>query len=382
MDIPMPPVVQPRTIIDYANDAANYRTNQQQGDLNQIKLDRAPQQMAMEDQKAQMESEQAQMVQGTQKQAALKGLATDFKTRLQAAKITDPALAQQYLDQYVQAHEPYIKSMGFPMSEKFTLQQVEQIAGATPTEQNQAELANKKAEMEMKQPFELEKAEMQYAGDIKKSKTMADYTASIAKPKENAAMEMNLADDFYTESKEFKTVSEASRKLDNLLDKASVSPAATLAAATSYMKLLDPGSVVRESELGMALNAQGIFGKMESYVNQLATGKVLTPDQVADFKQSARKVLLASQGMQQQVDKNFTEKAIRYGLNPKNIVREYGQNEQPKGKDTNIFANPQQNAPTVIQGDTGDQPIGSVAEGSNGKKYRVTGKNQFTEVID
>ena len=378
----MPPVVQPRTIIDYANDAANYRTNQQQGDLNQIKLDRAPQQMAMEDQKAQMESEQAQMVQVTQKQAALKGLATDFKTRLQAAKITDPALAQQYLDQYVQAHEPYIKSMGFPMSEKFTLQQVEQIAGATPTEQNQAELANKKAEMEMKQPFELEKAEMQYAGDIKKSKTMADYTASIAKPKENAAMEMNLADDFYTESKEFKTVSEASRKLDNLLDKASVSPAATLAAATSYMKLLDPGSVVRESELGMALNAQGIFGKMESYVNQLATGKVLTPDQVADFKQSARKVLLASQGMQQQVDKNFTEKAIRYGLNPKNIVREYGQNEQPKGKDTNIFANPQQNAPTVIQGDTGDQPIGSVAEGSNGKKYRVTGKNQFTEVID
>lgn len=378
----MPPVVQPRTIIDYANDAANYRTNRQQGDLNQIKLDRAPQQMAMEDQKAQMESEQAQMVQGTQKQAALKGLATDFKTRLQAAKITDPALAQQYLDQYVKAHEPYIKSMGFPMSEKFTLQQVEQIAGATPTEQNQAELANKKAEMEMKQPFELEKAEMQYAGDIKKSKTMADYNANIAKPQQNAAMEMNLADDFYTESKEFKTVSEASRKLDNLLDKASVSPAATLAAATSYMKLLDPGSVVRESELGMALNAQGIFGKMESYVNQLATGKVLTPDQVADFKQSARKVLLASQGMQQQVDKNFTEKAIRYGLNPKNIVREYGQNEQPKGKDTNIFANPQQNASAVIQGDTGDQPIGSVAEGSNGKKYRVTGKNQFTEVID
>jgi hypothetical protein len=86
--------------------------------------------------------------------------------------------------------------------------------------------------------------------------------------------------------------------------------------------------------------------------------------------------------MQQQVDKNFTERAISYGLNPKNIVREYGQNEQPKGKDTNIFANPQQNAPTVIQGDTGDQPIGSVAEGSNGKKYRVTGKNQFTEVID
>lgn len=378
----MPPVVQPRTIIDYANDAANYRTNQQQGDLNQLKLARAPQQMAMEDQKAQMESEQAQMVQGTQKQAALKGLATDFKTRLQAAKITDPALAQQYLDQYVQAHEPYIKSMGFPMSEKFTLQQVEQIAGATPTEQAQSELTNKKAEMEMKQPYELQKAEMQYAGEINKSKTMADYNASIAKPKENAALEMNLADDFYTESKEFKTVSEASRKLDNLLDKASVSPAATLAAATSYMKLLDPGSVVRESELGMALNAQGIFGKIESYVNQLATGKVLTPDQVADFKQSARKVLLASQSMQQQVDKNFTERAISYGLNPKNIVREYGQNEQPKGKGTNIFANQQQNAPTVIQGDTGDQPIGSVAEGSNGKKYRVTGKNQFTEVFD
>ena len=65
------------------------------------------------------------------------------------------------------------------------------------------------------------------------------------------------------------------------------SPAGDLAAATKIMKILDPGSVVRESELGMAMAATGVFDRMINYANMLKTGQKLTPAQRKDFGELA-----------------------------------------------------------------------------------------------
>jgi len=146
MNIPMPPVVQPRGLMEYANEASNFKNSQQQNQLNNLKLQYAPQQMEMQQKAAQQGLQQDEQAMNVQKQAALQGLATDFKARLQSAKISDPDQAQQYLDQYVQSRAPYIKSMGFPMTDRFTVDQVMQLAGPTAQEQQQAELQNKLAE--------------------------------------------------------------------------------------------------------------------------------------------------------------------------------------------------------------------------------------------
>lgn len=62
------------------------------------------------------------------------------------------------------------------------------------------------------------------------------------------------------------------------------SPAGDLAGATKIMKLLDPGSVVRESELGMAMAASGALDRLQHYASNVLNGTKLTPKQRDDFQ--------------------------------------------------------------------------------------------------
>jgi hypothetical protein len=66
------------------------------------------------------------------------------------------------------------------------------------------------------------------------------------------------------------------------------SPAGDLASATKFMKLLDPTSVVRESELAMAMQATGALDKLYNYANLISTGQKLTPSQREDFRSLAK----------------------------------------------------------------------------------------------
>jgi hypothetical protein len=67
-------------------------------------------------------------------------------------------------------------------------------------------------------------------------------------------------------------------------------PAGDLAAATKIMKILDPGSVVRESELGMAMAASGLEDRARNYANMIITGQKLTPTQRKDFTDLGQKL--------------------------------------------------------------------------------------------
>jgi hypothetical protein len=62
------------------------------------------------------------------------------------------------------------------------------------------------------------------------------------------------------------------------------SPAGDLAGATKLMKILDPGSVVRESELGMAMSASGALDRLYNYADMITRGTKLTPTQRKDFQ--------------------------------------------------------------------------------------------------
>ncbi len=61
-------------------------------------------------------------------------------------------------------------------------------------------------------------------------------------------------------------------------------PIGDVAGATKIMKLLDPGSVVRESELGIAMAAAGKMDRLQNLFERWKTGKSLTPTQREDFK--------------------------------------------------------------------------------------------------
>lgn len=105
---------------------------------------------------------------------------------------------------------------------------------------------------------------------------------------------LKLRSDFRAEPvyKGFEETKAAKNQIDQAAKMAS--PAGDLAAATKIMKILDPGSVVRESELGMAMAATGVEDRVRNYANMVITGEKLTPAQRKDFVELSNKLYNAS----------------------------------------------------------------------------------------
>jgi hypothetical protein len=140
------------------------------------------------------------------------------------------------------------------------------------------------------------------------------------KPKDRFDMEGKLRDDFRGNP-----VVKASDEMNSAFKlietaKNNPSPANDLAMATKYMKILDPGSVVRESELQMAMGAGGLMDKVQNYANMVFTGKKLTPSQREDFYSSAKEINDAFLQQRDVVAERFKENAVQYNLTPDNVV--------------------------------------------------------------
>ena len=86
-----------------------------------------------------------------------------------------------------------------------------------------------------------------------------------------------------------------------------------LAAATKIMKLLDPGSVVRESELALAMQAGGLLDRVSNYATNIMQGTKLSPDQRREFSSLANSLFSVSLDA-------FNEKRSQYS----NLAKEYG----------------------------------------------------------
>jgi hypothetical protein len=71
-------------------------------------------------------------------------------------------------------------------------------------------------------------------------------------------------------------------------------PIGDVAGATKIMKLLDPGSVVRESELAIAMEASGRMDRLQNYFKNMMSGQKLTPTQRDDFKALANELYAAA----------------------------------------------------------------------------------------
>ena len=89
-------------------------------------------------------------------------------------------------------------------------------------------------------------------------------------------------------------------------------PIGDTAAATKIMKLLDPGSVVRETELGMAMAATGKMDRLKNYMDLYISGRKLTDTQRKDFQNLADQLYNAAatayndkRGEYEQIGKGF-----------------------------------------------------------------------------
>lgn len=137
--------------------------------------------------------------------------------------------------------------------------------------------------------------------------------------------EMKLADDYRTESKGWAETATAIGMVKEALKTADKNPGSALAAGTKFMKLLDPTSVVRETELGMALNASGWFDRATNVANQLQSGRVMTKEQVKNLGAAGDALYEEARKAQLQIDAAFEARAKAYGANPANVITDRGQ---------------------------------------------------------
>jgi hypothetical protein len=143
-------------------------------------------------------------------------------------------------------------------------------------------------------------------------------------------LELKMQDDYRTESKGFAETSTAMKKVFGAIETADKNPGSALAAGTAFMKILDPNSVVRESELGMALNASGWFDRATNVANTLQHGRIMTAQQKTNLKAAANDLFTEAKAAQREVDLAYRKRAQDYGADPDRVIVDRGQNASAK----------------------------------------------------
>lgn len=158
-------------------------------------------------------------------------------------------------------------------------------------------------------------------------KPMSDY--------QKIKLEGELRDDYRKDSANFVEISRQAKIIESSLNDDSA--AGTLASATAFMKMLDPGSVVRESELAMAMKTNGALDRMSNYINVIQSGQVLTAQQKADFAKLIKSYSNASNEAQRNLNKKYGQISSEYGLDPKRVaVYDVEKNDKPETVDAKV----------------------------------------------
>ena len=98
------------------------------------------------------------------------------------------------------------------------------------------------------------------------------------------------------------------------------SAAGDLALIFNYMKLLDPGSTVREGEFANAQNSGGVPDRILAQYNKVISGERLSESQRSDFLSRSQMLYNSAYQQQQQLTSSYKGLAEQYGINPDNVI--------------------------------------------------------------
>jgi len=141
----------------------------------------------------------------------------------------------------------------------------------------------------------------------------------VANAARNAAIspqENQLRTSFLNQAQPHIQISQAYRKIVSAPETA----AGDMSRIFGYMKILDPGSTVREGEYASAENARGVPASVMAQYNKVLNGQRLTPQQRNEFTQSAGDLVNSQKQQFGDVAKYYGDISGRYGVNPQNII--------------------------------------------------------------
>jgi hypothetical protein len=92
-----------------------------------------------------------------------------------------------------------------------------------------------------------------------------------------------------------------------------------IALITSFMKMLDPGSVVRETEFATARDTAGLFTQLQNRLEKAKNGQLLNPNQRKEYVALAQKYLESAQKKAGEEKVALGVIVKNYKLNPDNV---------------------------------------------------------------
>lgn len=146
-------------------------------------------------------------------------------------------------------------------------------------------------------------------------------------PEKKFDQENKLRQDFNGITKDFRLVRDSIARVRASSEEPSA--AGDLALIFNYMKILDPGSTVREGEFANAQNSAGIPDILRAQYNKLNTGERLSDTQRKDFLNRANKLFEKRQNQYKQTSSEYKNLAKRYNLSPENVVLSLDIVEEP-----------------------------------------------------
>lgn len=179
------------------------------------------------------------------------------------------------------------------------------------------------------------------AGAIERAKAEATLPTDIMKERVKNMSKLNeegmlkpkdLFEGFRKDSSEFIKVRDAQNRVEASAQDPSA--AGDLALIFNYMKVLDPGSTVREGEFANAENSGAAWQTVGRLYNKVMSGKRLTSSQRKDFIDRSRKLF---KGMENQQIKNVNEYkrlAKENGIDFKRIILDTGIAQQNESQAT------------------------------------------------
>lgn len=148
------------------------------------------------------------------------------------------------------------------------------------------------------------------------SEAGADAGGFIIDPAKRNEAENKLRDDYVKQGKEFVTV----RDYKDRMDTAPKTGAGDIALIFSFMKVLDPGSTVREGEFATAANAAGVPSAIAGMYNRIIGGGKLAEGAREEITAAADKIWQKASERQSALTNQYAAIAKRGGMNVKNVI--------------------------------------------------------------
>jgi len=165
---------------------------------------------------------------------------------------------------------------------------------------------------------------------INKNRAESEKTLREAKgqltPVQKNAQTTGFRKEFNALSKDFRTSRDAFERVIASAD--APSSAGDMALIFNFMKVLDPGSVVRESEFANAAASGSLGEKTKAAMAKISKGERLSPVMRKDFVNRAKRLFASQEKIQGNLIRRYTNLSKRFGVDPQDVVTESQQQQQ------------------------------------------------------